>query len=113
LNPSAYIVCACEHVNEDFKRIKWYQHSVENPRKFHFCSAISRSQYLDIHGFDERFSDGIAYDDDAFLMNIKRNNIKIIEKDNAIVLHQIHDKYKTNRAELVNKNKQLYKKLYE
>jgi len=113
LNPSAYIVCACEHVNEDFKRIKWYQHSVENPRKFHFCSAISRSQYLDIHGFDERFSDGIAYDDAAFLKNIKRNNIKIIERDDAIVLHQAHDKYGIDRKDLVIKNKLLYQSLYE
>lgn len=122
-NPQDYVVCACLHIEKmkkinsiielSYKPIKWFQHSVKNPRRFHFCSSISRSNYIKIGGFDERFSKGVAYDDAAFLNNILKNNIEIIQKDNAIVLHQEHSKYNIDRRHLLNKNKQLYKKLYE
>jgi len=98
INLQFYIVCACQHIKRikrinsmaelKYEPIKWYQHSIKNPRQFHFCSAINRSSYLKIGGFDERFSKGVAYDDAVFLNNILKNNIKVIQKDNAVVLHQ-------------------------
>lgn len=34
----------------------WYNHSVTNPKGYHFCSAITRKNLYDLGGFDERFA---------------------------------------------------------
>jgi len=88
----------------------WYNHSQHRPAAFHFCSAIYRTKMKELNGFDERYSMGIAYDDDEFVVRIKRNkmNIKII--DDVTAYHQSHDKacYNyPNAHQLHEKNKDL------
>ena len=97
----AYIVCACQSVldcNEpfenpetfQFKHQMWYQHTEHRDVRYHFCTAISKKNYQTIGGFDERYADGIDYDDDAFLRSVNQSHLKVIPRDDALVLHQEH-----------------------
>jgi len=122
INPDSYFVCACRKIIEvKPKRIKdisdlkyrattWFQHSKRNNNCFHFCTAIKASSYP---MFDERYSDGVAYDDIAFRETLKSMNIKFVTNDKALVLHQKHSKDKTNRGALAKRNKNLYKEDHE
>jgi GT2 family glycosyltransferase len=92
----------------------WYNHSVYRPHKLHFCSAITKKDLEDIGGFDERFADGIGYDDNAFLLDIQNKGMNIELIDNPFVIHQYHtitpyaklEKYVSINKELLNiKNK--------
>jgi GT2 family glycosyltransferase len=78
----------------------WYNHSIYRPVGYHFCSAIHKSQLDDLGGFDERYAEGIAFDDNELLVRIqkKRMNYKII--DEATALHQWH--YSSNNYQNVN-----------
>lgn len=67
----------------------WYNHSLHRPAGYHFCTAITKKDLIRLGGFDERFSLGIAYDDDEFLKRLKII-LKIIFVDTHIVLHQNH-----------------------
>ena len=69
----------------------WYNHSKIRPKGYHFCSAITRENLLDeLNGFDERYSDGIAFDDDELIVRIKRLGLEIEIIDSPMVLHQWH-----------------------
>lgn len=87
----------------------WYNHSIYRPVGYHFCSAITRKNLEELGGFDERFKDGIDYDDNEFLTRVKRKglNIKII--DNPIVLHQFH--YNPGYRPKGKSNKELYQQI--
>ena len=122
MNPDAYDVCSCksgifEHPVfrswEDSKKYRiemWYQHGLRNNRQFHFCSAISRYNYAKIGGFDERYADGVAYDDNSFLERVRRSKIPITSNDAAVVVHINHDRRHTFNADLVAKNQNLWRK---
>jgi len=43
-------------------------------------------------GFDDRYADGIAYDDNAFRDRVARAGIPFAVRDDILVLHQWHDK---------------------
>ena len=68
----------------------WYNHTKYRPVGYHFCSAIMRKDLDRIGGFDERYSRGVAFDDDAFIRTIKSKgmNVKII--NSPYVIHQYH-----------------------
>lgn len=68
----------------------WYNHSVTNPKGYHFCAAITKKNLYDLGGFDERFARGIAFDDNEFLHRIKLKGLQIEIIDQPIVLHQNH-----------------------
>ena len=72
----------------------WYQHPSIWNKNLHFCTAI-HSEYLKIlGGFDEIYKDGICFEDDSFIFNIKEilklNIISINLKENVGVVHQYH-----------------------
>jgi hypothetical protein len=104
LHPLNYIVCPCkaiknvtndltfdEHIiNNDF--YQWYAHPIHRNRPYHFCSVLNKMQYININGFDEEYTKGIAAEDDDFIQNIKLNHIPIIFNSTPIVLHQEHHK---------------------
>lgn len=69
----------------------WYNHSVYKPTGYHFCSAITREDLYDLGGFDERFANGLAYDDNEFLHRIKLKNMLINYIDCPFVFHQFHE----------------------
>ncbi|WES95956.1 glycosyltransferase family 2 protein [Chryseobacterium arthrosphaerae] len=68
----------------------WYNHSVTNPKGYHFCAAITKKNLYDLGGFDERFARGIAFDDNEFLHRVKLKGLQIEIIDQPVVLHQNH-----------------------
>jgi glycosyltransferase involved in cell wall biosynthesis len=92
----------------------WYNHSKYRPVGYHFTSAISKRKLNLLNGFDERFANGLAYDDNEFLYRINKIcNFKFI--DDPFVLHQNHyneqeisEEKKIINLEFIEKNKILY-----
>lgn len=104
-SPGTYLVCAC--MSERDK--KWYQHSREAPHCYHFCSCLSKAQYMEIGGFDERYCGGISYEDAAFVQRIRNNGISVVQMDDVLTTHLEHDRdYVKGNEELVEINKRLY-----
>ena len=92
----------------------WYNHGVHRPCAYHFCSAITRQNLIQLNGFDELYAAGIAYDDDEFLHRIKLKNLKIIFENENLAVHQHHPSFYYNKdggASMIEKNKNLYKNL--
>ena len=97
-----YIVCACKFLLKDkknrqelekhFPRLLWYQHSRYRNKLYHFCSCLSKDQFISIGGFDEHYKNGVGYDDDDFREKVRFASILIIAADDLIVLHQEHEK---------------------
>ncbi len=89
----------------------WYNHSLYRPVRFHFTSAIKKSDLDKLGGFDERYADGIAYDDNEILIRIDRMGLKTKFINNPFVVHQWHyssNNYShLNTTELINKNRDL------
>jgi glycosyltransferase involved in cell wall biosynthesis len=102
-----YVVAACR-AHEGAKRA-WFQHSEHRPQNYHYCSCIKRRDYVYLGGFDEAYSDGIAYDDNDFRDKIANSHMVTVPIDNAIVRHQKHDKDSpADYTERVARNKALY-----
>lgn len=91
----------------------WYNHSKYRPEALHFCCAISAKNLKKINGFDENFADGLGYEDNYFVHQIKTLGLKIEFIDNPFVLHQYHyDKKAFNfDAELYRQTGLLYESL--
>lgn len=117
-----YIICSCQSVAfknqviekfEDYKectRIQWYQHSKGLNRLLHFCSSLSRENFIHVGGFDEQYSEGIAYDDDSFRERILVNKIPIILRDDLVTLHIEHSRqYVADHQHLYARNEELWK----
>lgn len=68
----------------------WYNHSQYRPQGSHYTSAIHRNLLLSIGGMDERYANGIAWDDYGFQKRLKANPINFKIVDDCIVLHQYH-----------------------
>ena len=68
----------------------WYAHSVYNPTMLHFCSAITKADLYDLGGFDERYAEGLAYEDNELLMRIRKKRMKVVGIDEPFVIHQFH-----------------------
>ena len=72
----------------------WYNHPHHRPSGYHFCAALTKEdlQKLD-GGFDERYANGIGFDDDELVRRIKKNDIEIVIDDPSegpYVVHQYH-----------------------
>lgn len=89
----------------------WYNHGYYRPVEYHFCSAIHRENLIDLGGFDERYAEGIAFDDNEILVRIKRKGLKVKIIDSHTVLHQWHYSSSTynrpNAGVLIEKNRTL------
>lgn len=89
----------------------WYNHSRYRPTSYHFCSVIHKSNLNELGGFDERYADGISYDDNEILIRIKRMGLKINIVNQPFVVHQWH--YSSNNYQhldatrLIHKNRDL------
>lgn len=68
----------------------WYCHEVYRPKPYHFCSAIRTENLIKLNGIDERLADGIAYEDDIFLHQVKSLGLKIRYIHFPFVFHQWH-----------------------
>lgn len=69
----------------------WYNHPEIRPVAFNFCSAITAKNLIKLNGFDERFKDGMGYEDDYFLHQIAMLGLKIEITSDPIVFHQYHE----------------------
>jgi len=118
-----YIVCACQAVylskiGETFKDCElsfymWYQHTQYRDVRYHFCTAISKDNYLNrVKGFDERYCEGIAYDDDNFVKRVVKSGLIILPVDDIVTYHIEHSRnYKISSEEfnrLVEINRSLW-----
>ena len=68
----------------------WYNHSIYRPEALHFCCAIKTENLRKINGFDENFADGLGYEDNYFVHQVRTAGLKIEFVDNPYVLHQYH-----------------------
>ncbi len=91
------------------KKIKgeWYCHQQKNPRPFHFCAAIHRSDLNMIGGFNPLLRNGVDYDDDEFVMRVQRVCKIAYAPINFVGLHLWHPKiaYDTASYEHLGLNK--------
>jgi len=90
----------------------WYNHPVYRPSGFHFCSAIMREDLVDLGGFDERYAQGIAYDDNDLIVRIQRKKMEVSMISEPFVIHQYHATAPFNKDEtLILKNKIIFEDL--
>lgn len=103
LNPEFYSLLSAKRLEEipewisllpqkSFYDIGWYNHPIYNPTYYHFCAAITRSNMDKLGGFDERYAEGIAYDDNELVERVKRMPIKLEAPVDPLVVHQWHSK---------------------
>lgn len=71
----------------------FYAHPVYRSNPYHFCSAITKKNLIDLNGFDERYADGNSYDDDEFVARIKRKGLSIKWIEDPMVVHQWHPSF--------------------
>jgi len=88
----------------------WYNHHSLNPTGYHFTSAISRKNLIELNGFDERYAHGLGYDDNEFLQRIKHKGLKIDHIQTPFVIHQHHNKVLKKNLVVAPFNDMLFKK---
>lgn len=108
-NPGQYVVCACQGLDKKGKPAQWFQHSVHRPARYHFCSAISRENYLRLGGFDESFATGYCFDDDDWRDTVLAAGVPVTQQDDLLTSHQWHEKHPfAGPKSLWERNKSLY-----
>lgn len=107
-HPGRYYVASCMNVDENGNALGWYQHSKVRNACYHFCTGISAELYRTIGGFDENYTNGIAYDDNDFINNIRFRKIKIVADDEMITAHQRHDSSYQQNMDLCKINENYY-----
>lgn len=112
-NEDCYVVCGCEARKQNGAFDMWYQHSVHRNVCLHFCTAISRTLFMLLHGFPPEFDGGYCFDDDAFRERVKRAGIPFVLRDDLLVIHQWHSKERpANWRSLWIRNKELYTQMF-
>lgn len=71
----------------------WYNHPQYRPCMYHFLSAITKTDLDKLQGFDPRYAMGIAFDDDEFILRIKKSgmNVRFIGNEHCCAIHQWHE----------------------
>lgn len=68
----------------------WYNHSVYRPDSYHFFAAMMKKDMEDLGGFDERYANGVGFDDDEFLFRIRLKGMNVVIQDTPYAVHQWH-----------------------
>ncbi len=89
----------------------WYNHPVHRPVAFHFCAAITAKNLRKINGFDERFCEGVAYEDNYFVHQIRNLGLRIDIPTDPMVFHQFHYVGAAVDPERVKRNEGLWREL--
>ena len=71
---------------------RWYNHSIHRPASYHFTTAITRKNLIELNGFDEKYAVGFNYDDDELIERIKKKELQIQFVEDPWVIHQYHGK---------------------
>lgn len=124
-NHDAYVVAACESATNCSKNVSamcdfeydhhmWYQHSEHRNLCYHFCSVISQKLFNELGGFDERYANGVGYDDDDFINRVRQAGIAIVTRDDAWTIHQEHKRThqlipRRQYMKLLERNRRLFK----
>lgn len=69
-----------------YDELEWYQHPIHRNVKYHFCSAIYKSNLDIVGGFDEEYAKGVCYDDCDLVFKIEqvsKLNIKSLSPEEA------------------------------
>jgi GT2 family glycosyltransferase len=74
------------------KKSRWYNHVVERPYAYHFTTAITRNNLVELNGFDERFAQGQDMDDVELIYRIKALGLELKFVEDPWVVHQYHRK---------------------
>ena len=95
----------------------WGNHPTIDPVAFHYCCAIKTSNLMKLNGFDERFKDGVSFEDDYFVRQVRNLGLKIEITAYPFVVHQWHERLShnimKNAPELWNRNHQVLRDLVE
>ncbi len=86
----------------------WYNHAIHRPYALHFCTAITTRNLRKINGFDERLKDGIAFEDNVLVHQIKNLGLRIDIPDRPMVFHQWHYNQGISPQELVEMNQNIW-----
>ena len=91
----------------------WYNHSQYRPEALHFCCAIRSDNLKKLNGFDERFSDGLGYEENYFIHQVRVLGLDVRIVDNPFVFHQYHYDTKafTFNDNLYTRNANLFREL--
>jgi len=113
-----YVVAACEECADDwevvdsellYNHVRWLQHPNLDNRELHFCSVLSKENFLNWGGFDEEYCKGISYDDDDFLRTVRKHTDSVVSIP-ATTVHLWHDRdYINNQLSLVRKNEKYFR----
>lgn len=82
--------------NDPFAPRGFYQHSKHNNRLLHFLSAIKKTDYQRIGGFDAIYDDGISVEDNDFVCKIITEKFDVITIDEPYCIHQAHNRQPYN-----------------
>lgn len=74
------------------KKSRWYNHTTERPYAYHFTTAITRKNLVQLNGFDERFAQGQDMDDVELIHRIRAMPLEIKFVAEPWVVHQYHRK---------------------
>lgn len=125
-DPNSYVICSsrnykgCNFFIDNYddlggREAEWYQHSVYRNANFHFCTAISKKNWYKIGGFDEKYAQGIAYDDADFRNSVYKAQLPVKVRNDLFTIHIDHNSFPSppNAQKLVNKNRITYQKKWE
>ena len=85
-----FILSLPQDFNPEKDTITWYNHSKYRKTDFHFTTAITRKNLESLSGFDERFKQGMEFDDDDFKRRVIRKGLEIVNIDDPFSVHQHH-----------------------
>ena len=101
-NIDEYLKTLPQVASEGNPNLGWYNHSKYRPVYYHFCSAITKNNMDLLGGFDERYANGISYDDNEFIERITRLGLSKKVIDEVSVIHQWHTTFFYNRKDYKN-----------
>lgn len=76
---------------------QWYCHTYYRAAPYHFLATMYRKHFEEMGGFDERYAQGVAYEDDEFLLRLRRKGLDIAIIDNPFCIHQCHPNVNQNQ----------------
>ena len=74
----------------------WGNHPTIDPVAFHYCCAITTENLIKINGMDERLAEGVSFEDDYLVRQIKSLGLEIEITEYPFVAHQWHEQLPHN-----------------
>lgn len=87
LTPGNWLSIACSALDALGNHSVWYNHPKFKPTGYPFCAGICKE---DVFFFDTAYRNGVCYEDDDYVMELKKCGIKITNVDKVKVEHQWH-----------------------